>query len=175
VLFVGRLSPEKNPDVFIDSAKQILKNNPSQKIKFFIIGDGIMRSDIEKEISKIDSDIKYLGYQKNIAKYLSLADVFVLPSSVEGFPLSILEAMSMNLAVIASNVGAIPDVLNHRKDGFIVEPGNSLDITKIINELNDDRMLLNKVKKAARLKVVKLYSNISLKNNYKKLYEDLTK
>lgn len=175
VFFVGRLSPEKNPDVFIDSAKTIIKTKKSKKIKFFMIGDGVMKTYVEKEISGINENVKYLGYQKDIAKYLSSADVFVLPSSVEGFPLSILEAMAMNLAVIASRVGAIPDVIDHKIDGFIVEPGNSSEIAKIIKDLDDNRKILNQIKESARSKVKKLYSNISLKNNYEKLYKDLMK
>ena len=176
VFFVGRLSQEKNPNIFIEAAKQVLKGKDSSTIKFFIIGDGVMKSEVIKMIDSIGSkNITYLGYQTEIAKYLSSADVFVLPSSIEGFPLSILEAMAMKLAVIASNVGAISDVISNGVDGYIVRPGSVDDIFERIIKINKDKGSLNKIKSAARLKVKNNYSNVKLRDNYLELYEGILK
>lgn len=176
VFFVGRLSSEKNPNVFLDAVDDMLNIKHEKNVKFFMIGDGVMKHEVEKHISKINnSNFEYLGYQTNIAKYLSAADVFVLPSSIEGFPLSILEAMSMGVAVVASNVGAIPDVVNDKKDGFIIKPGSSMEIVESIEILNSNRKLLNEIKKLSRVKIEKHYSNTVLKSNYNKLYKEILK
>lgn len=174
VFFVGRLSVEKNPDVFLTVAKDVLEDIDA-KAKFFMIGDGPMRKELEVQIKKIDNpNVVYLGYQSEIARYLSAADVFVLPSSIEGFPLSILEAMAMELAVIASKVGAVPDVIDSGNDGFVVSPGSSEDIRGVIEQLLVNPELIISIKTSARKKVEEKYSNRILAKNYRKLYDTYT-
>lgn len=174
VFFVGRFSEEKNPDVFVRAAQQVLRKNKS--VKFFMIGDGGMRDNIDAMIKQIEGDrVVNLGYQSEVARFLSAADIFVLPSSIEGFPLSILEAMAMKLAVIASDVGAIAEVLNSGEDGFVITPGSADEISTIITKLEKDRTLLKSAKNNARKKVEVNYSNTALGNNYSKLYKDAIK
>lgn len=176
VFFVGRLSEEKNPNVFIEVAKKIIDENKKQNVKFFVIGDGPMRSAIEEQIESIKGlGAKYLGYQTDIARFLSAADVFVLPSSIEGFPLSILEAMAMRLVVISSNVGAVPDVITDGVDGYVVDPGSVDQIHELILKLLGDRRLAEKIKLAARQKLENKYSNAILKKNYVELYKNILK
>jgi glycosyltransferase involved in cell wall biosynthesis len=174
IFFVGRLSEEKNPDVFIDVSRSIIEDPLYENAKFFMIGDGPMRELIEHRLEGIDARrIRYLGYQSDIARYLSAADVFVLPSSIEGFPLSILEAMAMEVPVIASNVGAISDIISDSQDGFVVEPGNADQIIDKVRQLLEDPTKLNNMKKQARNKVDRLYSNVLLGDNYKRLYREV--
>jgi len=173
VFYIGRVSEEKKPDVFVDVAERMANKN-IKNIKFFMVGDGPMRAEIESDFSKIDN-FSYLGYQTDIAKYLSAADIFVLPSRIEGFPLSILEAMAMNVVVIASDVGAVSEVIDSGKDGFVVPPSSAADIIKNITELKSDHSLLEKIKVNARAEVEKKYSNIILGDNYIKMYEELLK
>lgn len=171
VFFIGRLSEEKNPDVFCDVADEVLNTQKIRGIKFFLIGDGPMRLNIEKRLKQINNkNLAYIGYQSKIAEYLSAADVFVLPSSIEGFPLSILEAMAMRVAVIASNVGAVSEVINSGKNGFVVSPGSVNEIKNALLELKSDVNKLNKIKINGRKKVETTYSNTILGINYKKLY-----
>lgn len=176
VFFVGRLSEEKNPDVFVRAAEIVLSKNDAANVKFFVIGDGPMRNDIEKQIKKLSSkNIVYLGYQAEVARYLSAADVFVLPSSIEGFPLSILEAMAMKVVVIASRVGAIPDVIDHGQNGFIIEPGSADEIADTVLDLNKDRRRVEKIKLIGRDILEKKYSHTQLGKNYKGLYREAIK
>jgi glycosyltransferase involved in cell wall biosynthesis/SAM-dependent methyltransferase len=172
VFSIGRLSKEKNPDKFVLAAREVLKNN--KKVKFFVVGDGPMKKDVEKLISDSNTlNISYLGYQSDVAKYLSVADIFVLPSEIEGFPLSILEAMATNTVVIASSVGAIPDVITDGKNGFVVNPGDHKQIAKIIMKLSEKKDIMSKVMLSARNDVENRYSNKILGENYTKLYKEL--
>jgi glycosyltransferase involved in cell wall biosynthesis/nucleoside-diphosphate-sugar epimerase len=176
VFFVGRLSKEKNPDVFVEAASRVLETGAT-KVKFFIIGDGDMRKSIESQIAKCkySNSIVYLGYQSKIAEYLSAADVFVLPSSTEGFPLSILEAMAMKVVVVASDVGAVSDVVESGVDGFVVEPGSADEIKMALMKLSESRETLDAMKSKSRKKVETKYSNIILGKNYSSLYRDILK
>lgn len=172
IFYVGRLSEEKNPNIFLDAAKETLAIKAIGKnTKFIVIGDGGMKDDIVKQIDAIGSvQIQYLGYQSAIAHYLSAADIFVLPSSIEGFPLSLLEAMAMKVAVIASRVGGVPDIIKDGTNGFMVTPGSAKEIVEVIKKVSLDKALLTKVKNTSRMTVEAHYSNILLGNNYKKLY-----
>ncbi|KKQ94460.1 MAG: Glycosyl transferase family 2 [candidate division CPR2 bacterium GW2011_GWC2_39_10] len=171
VFFIGRLSSEKKPDTFLDVAGNILKKE--KNIKFFMIGDGPMKESLLKKISEInDPNLTYLGYQSQIPKYLSAADVFVLPSIVEGFPLSIVEAMSMRTVVIASDVGAISDVIESGKEGFVVTPASVEEITEKILLINKDKEIMGAISDRARAAVEEKYSTVILGNNYKRLYEE---
>jgi glycosyltransferase involved in cell wall biosynthesis len=169
VFFIGRLSEEKNPDVFCKVAKNLIGE---KNLKFFVIGDGPARQDVEKLIKDINSkSITYLGYKSEVAEYLSAADIFVLPSSIEGFPLSILEAMAMRVACVASDVGAVAEVIDNGENGFVVKPGSVQEISEVIKKLNNDKDELMRIKNNARKKVEKTYSNKLLGDNYKKLYK----
>ena len=174
VFFIGRLSEEKNPDVFVEVAKKILNIKKITKIKFFIIGDGPMRDQINKLLEVIDSkSIKYLGYQSDIARYLSAADVFILPSSIEDLPLSILEAMASESCSLASDVGAVSEVIDSGKDGIVVKAASVKEITDSIIQLRTNSKLLDSIKNKARSSVEEKYSNTILGDNYKKMYSKL--
>lgn len=171
IFFIGRVSPEKNPDVFTEVAKQMKGN---KNLKFISIGGGPMEEVLETAAKKLPN-FTHLGYQAKPARYLSAADVFVLPSSIEGFPLSILEAMAMEVAVVASRVGAIPDVISQDENGMIVSPGDAGEIAEALSKLDNDRKLLTKIKKNARLDVEHKYSSKILGKHYQTLYSRLVK
>ena len=172
VFFVGRLSEEKNPDVYIKAMDEVTRQN---KVKAFIIGDGPMRKDCEHLLNSIKNDkIVDLGYQKDVAKYLSAGDVFVLPSSIEGFPLSILEAMSMSLAIVASRVGAVPDVIKDGVNGYVVTPGSAEEVVEAVTKLTNPKEL-NRIKTNNRKQAELKYSIQELGAQYNTLYREVLK
>jgi glycosyltransferase involved in cell wall biosynthesis len=73
---------------------------------------------------KLQKDVFFLGKQNAVYQKLSAADLFLLPSQLESFGLAALEAMSCEVPVIATNVGGVPEVIEHGVDGFLVEPGD---------------------------------------------------
>jgi len=175
IFYIGRLSEEKNPDMFMEVASSIIKKG-MHNVKFFVVGDGPMRPKVEHAIHNLKSDrIKYLGYQSDIARYLSAADIFVLPSDVEGFPLSIIEAMAMNVAVVATNVGAVADVITTDVNGVVVDEISATAIAAELEKLIKSPEKLQDIQSRTRQEVEKKYSNIILGKNYRKLYKDLSK
>jgi glycosyltransferase involved in cell wall biosynthesis len=174
VYFVGRLSEEKNPDVFVEAARRLLTAKRSHKLKFFVIGDGPMRGVIEKSIGGIkNGNIQYLGYKPTaeVARYLAGADIFVLPSAIEGFPLSLLEAMAMRVIPVASHVGAVPEVVDSGRNGYVISPPGSVDaIVDVLVHLDDDRNEVASIKELARNDVETKYSNKVLGKAYTNMY-----
>ena len=94
--------------------------------KLVMIGDGPDRGPAE-ELARtrgLENDVIFLGKQNGVQAKLSQADLFLLPSQLESFGLAALEAMACEVPVIATNVGGVPEVVEHGVDGYLVEPGD---------------------------------------------------
>ena len=94
--------------------------------KLVLIGDGPDRGAAEYLVRKkrLQKDVFFLGKQNAIYEKLACADLFLLPSQLESFGLAALEAMACEVPVIATNVGGLPEVVEHGVDGYLVEPGD---------------------------------------------------
>jgi N-acetyl-alpha-D-glucosaminyl L-malate synthase BshA len=94
------------------------------RAKLVLIGDGPDRAAAEYTVrkKKLVRDVHFLGKQDRVYQYLSQADLFLLPSEMESFGLAALEAMACEVPVVASNVGGIPEVIEHGVDGYLHEP-----------------------------------------------------
>jgi L-malate glycosyltransferase len=94
--------------------------------KLVLIGDGPDRGAAEYLVRKkrLQKDVFFLGKQNAVYEKLSSADLFLLPSQLESFGLAALEAMACEVPVVATNVGGIPEVVQHSVDGYLVEPGD---------------------------------------------------
>src|SRR3977135_1651766 len=105
--------------------------------KLVLIGDGPDRGAAEYLVrkKKLQKDVFFLGKQDQVYKFLSCADLFLLPSQLESFGLAALEAMACEVPVIATNVGGVPEVIEHNVDGFLVEPGDVAAAGKYAIEL----------------------------------------
>ncbi len=139
---IANLYPTKGLQSLIAAAEKFKDN---KEIAFVIIGDGPEKANYKLQIInyKLEDKVKLIGQIENASKYLTAFDVFVLPSVKEGFPWALIEAMSAKLPVIATNVGAIPEILEDGKNGLMVEPGKPDQIAEKINTiLADDRLRL---------------------------------
>lgn len=145
ILSVGRLSPEKGLKILLWSFKE--KYSDTKNVKLIIAGDGPQRSELEeivKEI-KIAEQVVFTGHRDNIQDYYKVANLFVMPSLTEGFPMALLEAMQAGLPVIATKVGGIPDIIESGVNGLLIEAGN-------IESLGDAlEMMLSDPPRAAQL------------------------
>ena len=94
--------------------------------KLVLIGDGPDRGAAEYLVrkKKLQKDVIFLGKQDQVYEKLAAADLFLLPSQLESFGLAALEAMACEVPVIATNVGGLPEVVEHGVDGYLVEPGD---------------------------------------------------
>jgi len=114
LIFVGRLSEPKRPEMVIDVISGFEKSI-KEKIRFSIIGDGTKRNYLENLAKEKKVDVVFTGNleHSDVMKELTKNDIFVFISAWEGFPYTILEAMSVGLPVIASNVGGVLEVVDN--------------------------------------------------------------
>jgi len=105
--------------------------------KLVLIGDGPDRGAAEYLVRKnrLQKDVLFLGKQNGVYEKLAVADLFLLPSELESFGLAALEAMACEVPVIATNVGGVPEVVEHGVDGYLVEPGDVKEAARYAIEI----------------------------------------
>jgi len=147
VLYVGRLSVEKGIVYLIEAIKLV---NYELKVGLIIVGEGDYIFKLRRLVNKLElSDrVTFKGYVKWGIELFSLmrdCDCLVLPSLSEGMPLVIIEAMSQGLPIIASNVGGIPEIVKHKKNGLLVPARQPDQIASSILEIIRDSNLRNNI------------------------------
>ena len=123
--------------------------------KIFIIGDGPERKRLEDLIQKykLENQVFLLGKIPDAYKYLKAFDVFVLPSLKEGFPWALLEAMTAGVPIVATKVGAVPEIIEDNKSGSLVEPKDSENLAKKIQDILSNPELANQLVASAKEKL----------------------
>ena len=126
--------------------------------KLVLMGDGPDRASAEYLVRKkrLGKDVFFLGKQDTVYDKLAAADLFLLPSQLESFGLAALEAMACEVPVIATNVGGVPEVVEHGVDGYLVEPGDvraaAQHAVQILSRADRGREMGQRARKNARKK-----------------------
>jgi len=121
LMHLSNFRPVKRILDVIDIFARVREKMPA---KLVMIGDGPDRGAAENAVKKkkLRRDVHFLGKQDRVYQLLGQADLFLLPSDMESFGLAALEAMACEVPVIASNVGGLPEVVEHGVDGYLHEP-----------------------------------------------------
>jgi glycosyltransferase involved in cell wall biosynthesis len=168
--FIGRVTQIKRPDRFLDVVSEIKKRNIS--LDFFIAGDGELLEACRERIIAEDLPVKVLGWQSNIEKVLSAADIVVLTSDNEGTPLSLIQAGMAGLPVVSTNVGSVPEVVLDNATGLIT----SLDVQEIadaLEKLVKDKALRERLGHAAQEFTLANFGVQRLVYDHEELYRTL--
>jgi glycosyltransferase involved in cell wall biosynthesis len=165
VLFAGNVTYEKGLSFLVNSIPDVIKVN--KNVHFLICGDGSMKMDLIKytESKGLEKHVTFMNRVKydEMPYVHASADIFVYPSIPthfwkEQFGFSIVEAMSTEKPVVVTNAGAMPEIVENNKTGFIVEPKNSKALSEAILELANKKKLRVKFGKKGRMVVEKKYS-----------------
>jgi glycosyltransferase involved in cell wall biosynthesis len=135
---VGRLTAGKGHQRLFEAMPRVLSENPS--VVLFVIGDGPLREALValgKRLG-IDSKLVFTGRRDDMPSVYAALDVVVLPSLYEGMPLVVLESLAASKAIIATQVGSIPEVIRNEVTGLLVEPDNSASLAIAIRRLIAD-------------------------------------
>jgi glycosyltransferase involved in cell wall biosynthesis len=147
--FSGRLSEEKAPEVFLDIAR-LCQATPN--LRFVMTGAGPMAKTIVRMVARLPAAVRldYVGLVDDVALYLALYDVLVVPSRQDGRPLIVMEALASGLPVIASHLGGIPEMIADGQNGYLCTPADAAQFAARIRELAEDRQLVARLKSGAR-------------------------
>tara|TARA_Y100001970_G_scaffold293982_1_gene445331 strand:+ start:31028 stop:32164 length:1137 start_codon:yes stop_codon:yes gene_type:complete len=154
---VGNYRKVKNHGQIIEAAKIVSRANNA--IKFFIIGDGIERNNLERMISQygLEESVILTGYRSDLTEALSIIDIFVMTSTSEGSPNALIEAFAMKKLVIATNVPSINEIIKHQKNGFLVELYDNDALANQILRIYEDYDNMKMIKEEAFNTVLKDY------------------
>ncbi len=148
VLFVGRDLQRKGGYVLLEAWKQI----PRERATLTLIGENgkALPEEIEHHPYVSPFALKHYFYPG--------ADIFVFPTLAEGYGLAALEAMAHGLAVVASRIGALPEIVAEGESGFLVSPGKSQALADRLRDLIDNPRLCREMGEAGRQRALTLFS-----------------
>jgi glycosyltransferase involved in cell wall biosynthesis len=148
--FVGRLSHEKGPEVFVQIASMVHKK--CDKYHFVLVGDGPMRGKLKDEIDNLGLNgyVHMAGLQIDMPQVYSSLDLVVSTSYSEAMPLAIIEAMASGLPVIATNVGGVIDIVEVGRTGLLNGVGDLQGMANNIVTVMSDESARIEMGKAAR-------------------------
>jgi len=173
VTIVGRLSPEKGHKTFLKAAKNISakKNN----IKFLIVGDGPIKEELHAEASQLTLNgcVVFAGIRKDMPAIYAISDFMVNASSIEGMPLTILEAMAARVALIVAPVGAVSEVIKQGVNGLVVNTGDAQGLSEGICSLIDDPSKRDRLIERAYSDVCDRFSSETMAARYEQIYESI--
>ncbi|MFN0277461.1 MAG: N-acetyl-alpha-D-glucosaminyl L-malate synthase BshA [Pyrinomonadaceae bacterium] len=141
--------------------------------RLVMVGDGPERSACVYRAEQLgmNGHVVFVGKQANIADYMGVADVFLLPSELESFGLAALEAQACEAPVVATRIGGIPEVINDKETGFLSDVGDVEKMTKDTLQLLNDEELRRSFGEKGRDLAVQRYSTSKIIPQYIAFYE----
>ena len=169
---VSNFRPVKNA-MHVVKIFNILKQR-GHAIKLLLVGDGPDRMPAEHMARELGiyEDIRFMGKQEAVEEILSIANVFIMPSGSETFGLAALEAMACEVPVVASNIGGLPELVEHGVSGFLCPLGNLEAFANRIEAIITNDELANSMGKAARRRAVENFANEEIIPRYEAFYEE---
>ena len=168
---LGVLRRVKRHNDFIKAAK--ILNEKYDNLKFFIAGDGPLKEQLIDFAKQENISINFLGHIDNVANYLSALDIFVNSSESEGVPQAVIQALMMNKAVVATDVGSTKDLYNN--NFLLALPKNPDNLAENIEKLIVDLNLRKELSLKARNSVINEFSIKAMKNKLMSVYERVLK
>lgn len=168
---IARLIKEKGVSVFLHMAKEVNRLYP--ETHFYIIGDGPERVALESEAKKLGltGRVDFLGFQKNAVNLLSFLHIVVIPSLNEGLSVTAIEAMLAKKAIVASNVGGLPELIEHEKTGLLFKKGDAQDAAQQVIKIIKSPQLALELAEKAYEKAVKHFTAGQMCDQTTKVYE----
>ena len=173
LVHVSNFRPVKRPVDCVEILARVLKRGT--RARLVMVGDGSERSQAEHRARSlgIDRHCSFVGKQPKIARYLSAADVLLLPSDHESFGLAALEAMACEVPVVASRVGGVPEVVTDGETGYLSEVGDVEKMSTDAARLLEDKDLRREMGRLARISAIERYSTDLIIPKYVEFYEHI--
>lgn len=168
--FIGRVTQIKRPDRFLDVVTEIKRRGV--ELVFFMAGDGDLLDSCRERIVREDLPVKVLGWQSDIEKVLSVADLVVLTSDNEGTPLSLIQAGMAGLPVVTTRVGSVPEVVIHGTTGIITS-SEVQEIADVLEKLANSNDLRGQMGAAAKEFTLANFGVKRLVHDHEELYKKL--
>ena len=167
---IARLHREKGIDLLIRAFQALAKEFP--ELRLVIVGDGEERENLEalSKNLRLEDKIIFTGFQETPERYLEVFEIFALPSRIEAMPITVLQAMSLGRAIVATKVGGIPELIEDNQEGLLVEAEDQFLLTRAISRLVKDQNLRKKLGEKAKARAIKEFGLEKMLSSYRELY-----
>ncbi len=140
---VGRLVAIKGFDILIQTAHLLGKQ--LKNVHFLIVGDGQCKAELADQVNAlgVNKSVTFAGYQdhETVLSFVKSSDIFIMPSRYEGTPIALLEAASLGIPVIASNVGGIPELVQDQVHALLIPPDDPQSLAQAVKRIINDKKL----------------------------------
>lgn len=170
MVMVARFSDQKDHETLFAALAGV-----AEPFKMLLVGHGPL-FDSTKRLAKemgVASQVEFLGNRQDVPDILAGAQIFILSSHWEGFPISILEAMRAGLPVVATGVGGVPEAVVDRETGFVTPPQDAEALGNAIQQLLSDPQLREAMGSAGRKRFVDQFGKDQMLRKTAKVYSDL--
>ncbi|MDO9554894.1 glycosyltransferase [Rhodonellum sp.] len=159
--------------LWVDNALEILKEEP--EVHFLLVGDGEWKDRILAQIAASGKHANFhlVGAQKKVVPYLSAMDLYMSTSEFEGLPIAMLEAMSCQVPVVATQAGGIGEVISDGVEGYLCDIENHAELSILALRIIQDSARHAAFSSAARLRVIHHFSMIKMVTELEKIYEQV--
>jgi glycosyltransferase involved in cell wall biosynthesis len=148
---------QKRLDLWLEVANDVLRKNPT--CHFIVVGDGPLKNELESKRKSLALDrVHFTGLQTEVRPYYSLFDIYMMSSIFEGLPIAMLEAMSMECAIVTTNAGGVKEVIRPGMDGISVDVEEWNKLGEGVSSLLEDRDKMKTISTAARQRVLQAFS-----------------
>lgn len=175
IISTGRITLEKGYGDLLLIAKEILGS--IDNIKFLIVGNGSYLEQMKTEMRRYGykDRVIFYGYSNDVGRLLDISDIFITCSWHETFGNSIVEASNHGLPIVASKVGGIPEIVQNKKTGFLVEKGDIDGFVRALKDLAENPELRVAMGKKGLLFVNEKFNQTRIENCFRELYERVLK
>ena len=172
IIHISNFRKIKNLPDIVDSFLQIREKMPA---KLLLVGDGPEKHRVMESVkaSPYKKDVLFLGKQENITELFAISDLKLLLSEKESFGLVLLEAMACGVPGIGTNIGGIPEVIQHGVNGYIVELGDTKAVAEYAVKLLQDDKMHQQFRQEALESVEKNFHESKIIKQYERIYERL--
>jgi glycosyltransferase involved in cell wall biosynthesis len=171
IITIGSLVFEKNHLFILKVFHKFRSENGVGTL--WVVGDGKLRENIENAVAtlQLTDSVKFWGYTKNVIPMLKAADIMLIPSVLEGMPGVILEAMSSEVPVVASDVGGIPEIISHDINGISIAGWSEETYVQYMNRLLSDHSYRQRLVSESRKRFLDKYTMEKIAMAFKKQFE----
>lgn len=165
---------QKALPVWLNAFKKIISEFP--QVYGILVGAGPMEEELKSLISELElsSNIILPGLQTDTISYFSAIDIFMMSSDFEGLPIALLEAMSMECAVVSTKAGGVAEVIREKKDGLLCETGESDCLAQLVIYLIENDEIRKEFQKSARKRVNNAFSLKTMVDELEECYLKLS-
>jgi glycosyltransferase involved in cell wall biosynthesis len=170
---ISRFDAVKNLPLLVNAFAQVCRSNPG--VVLLLVGDGDERSAIEQLVRElgIEHAVVFCGYQTDTAAYMSAIDVFLLPSLTEGTSMTLLEAMSMSVCCIVTDVGGNPEIVERDKTGLVVPSADLGALVEAMRTVAEDESTRGTLARNGSERFHNKFTLTNMIEQYHQLYQSL--